>query len=189
MSDYKKAGSKKIEGKKTKVVVYKKSGSSKLYVKRKGRMMNFVNYKKMCAKKLAAKKVSKVRKVRKVSKVSKVSKARKVRNGGSSCSQQQNGGNEELESFQEVGGILEGGKMNNSLMRNRNKQNSRNLRALIRQSGGNENMFKDLTSFYATSTSGAESSAETAPPESSGVESSGGFTKRYRKKPKKNATK
>ena len=84
MSDYKKAGSKKIEGKNTKVVVYKKSGSSKLYVKRKGRMMNFVNYKKMCTKKLAAKKVSKVHKVHKVHKVRKV---RKVRKGGSSCNQ------------------------------------------------------------------------------------------------------
>ena len=86
MSDYKKAGSKKIEGKKTKVVVYKKTGSSKLYVKRKDRMMNFVNYKKMCAKKLMAKK----------SGTSKVRKVRKVRKGGSSCNQQQSGGYNEL---------------------------------------------------------------------------------------------
>jgi len=81
MGDYKKAGKKKIEGKKIPVVVYKKTGSSKLYVMRKGRMMSYVNYKKMCAKKImvkAAKKVSMVRKVR------------KVRKGGEGCSNNEN---------------------------------------------------------------------------------------------------
>jgi len=84
MGDYKKAGKKKIEGKKIPVVVYKKTGSSKLYVMRKGRMMSYVNYKKMCAKKImvkAAKKVSMVRKVHKV---------RKVRKGGEGCSNNEN---------------------------------------------------------------------------------------------------
>ena len=79
MGDYKKAGKKKVEGKKTPVVVYKKTGSSKLYVMRKGRMMSYVNYKKMCAKKLMAK-VAK-----------KVSKVRKVRKGGESCNHMQGG--------------------------------------------------------------------------------------------------
>lgn len=151
MSDYKKAGSKKVEGKKTKVVVYKKSGSSKLYVKRKGRMMNFVNYKKMCAKKLAAKKVSKVRKVRKVSKV------RKVRKGGSSCSQLQNGGNEELEQehFQENEQdiILGGGRktQNNSRSQQQKKQQQkkqlRKLRNLLRQRGGYESFLVNAEKF------------------------------------------
>jgi hypothetical protein len=136
MSDYKKAGSKKVEGKKTKVVVYKKSGSSKLYVKRKGRMMNFVNYKKMYAKKLAAKKVSKVHKVHKVHKV------RKVRKGGSSCSQEQNGGYEEGETFQNDD-LLGGGNRNqtNSLsQQRRQRQQLRELRNLLRQRGGYESV-------------------------------------------------
>ena len=141
MSDYKKAGSKKVEGKKTKVVVYKKSGSSKLYVKRKGRMMNFVNYKKMCAKKLAAKKVSKVRKVRKGSKV------RKVRKGGSSCSQLQNGGNEELEMERD---ILQGGgrkTQNNSRSQQQQRQQLRKLRNLLRQRGGYESFLVNEEKF------------------------------------------
>ena len=153
MSDYKKAGSKKVEGKKTKVVVYKKSGSSKLYVKRKGRMMNFVNYKKMYAKKLAAKKVSKVHKVHKVHKVRKV---RKVRKGGSSCSQEQNGGYEEMveeivekmgeESFKDDG-LLGGGNRNqtNSLsQQRRQRQQLRELRNLLRQRGGYESFVDNL---------------------------------------------
>ena len=82
MGDYKKAGKKKVEGKKAPVVVYKKAGSSKLYVMRKGRMMSYVNYKKMCAKKLMAKVAKKVSKVRKV---------RKVRKGGESCNHMQGG--------------------------------------------------------------------------------------------------
>ena len=81
MGDYKKAGKKKIEGKKIPVVVYKKTGSSKLYVMRKGRMMSYVSYKKMCAKKLMAKVAKKVSKVRKV---------RKVRKGGEGCSNNEN---------------------------------------------------------------------------------------------------
>ena len=81
MGDYKKAGKKKVEGKKTPVVVYKKAGSSKLYVMRKGRMMSYVNYKKMCAKKLMAKVAKKVSKVRKV---------RKVRKGGEGCGNREN---------------------------------------------------------------------------------------------------
>lgn len=132
MSDYKKAGSKKIEGKKTKVVVYKKSGSSKLYVKRKGRMMNFVNYKKMCAKKLAAKKVSKVRKVRK---------------GGNSCSQQQNGGNEDMEGAfneEDTGRLLEGGKKKQKNSRTQQRQKFRNLRNLLSQRGGDESILSNM---------------------------------------------
>lgn len=146
MSDYKKAGSKKVEGKKTKVVVYKKSGSSKLYVKRKGRMMNFVNYKKMYAKKLAAKKVSKVHKVRKV---------RKVRKGGSSCSQEQNGGYEEIveamgeESLKDVE-VLGGGNINqtNSLsQQRRQRQQLLKLRNLLRQRGGYESILDNAEPF------------------------------------------
>ena len=151
MSDYKKAGSKKIEGKKTKVVVYKKSGSSKLYVKRKGRMMNFVNYKKMCAKKLAAKKVSKVRKVRK---------------GGSSCSQQQYGGYEENEMVEDEGEntgenmentsenmeneySIDGGGKNNSFMKNQNKGQ---LQKLLKQNGGK--LFTDFLSNFGNYSGG-----------------------------------
>lgn len=62
MTDYKKVGTKKIEGKKQPVNVYKKAGSSKLYVihkTAKSKFMSYVNYKKMYAKKVAAKKVVK----------------------------------------------------------------------------------------------------------------------------------
>ena len=68
MGEYKVVGKKSILGKKK--LVYSKSGSRKLYVKSKGRMMNIVKYKKM---KLKA--VSKsVKKVVKKSKKSKKSK-------------------------------------------------------------------------------------------------------------------
>lgn len=61
MTEYKKVGKKKIEGKKQPINVYKKAGSSKLYVMHKtakGKFMSYVNYKKMYAKKVAAKKVA-----------------------------------------------------------------------------------------------------------------------------------
>ena len=60
MAEYKLVGKKYILGKKK--LVYSKSGSRKLYVKSKGRMMNVVKYKKM---KMADKSVSKKRKARK----------------------------------------------------------------------------------------------------------------------------
>lgn len=62
MTEYKKVGTKKIEGKKQPVNVYKKAGSSKLYVMHKtakSKFMSYVNFKKMYAKKVAAKKVVK----------------------------------------------------------------------------------------------------------------------------------
>jgi hypothetical protein len=120
-------------------------------------MMNFVNYKKMCAKKLAAKKVSKVRKVRKVSKV------RKVRKGGSSCSQLQNGGNEDQEMESEFvqeknEGLLGGGRrnLNRSRSQKQKKQQQqqqqqqqqkqlRNKRSLSKRKRGGYNSPFDLT--------------------------------------------
>jgi len=62
MTEYKKVGTKKIDGKKQPVNVYKKAGSSKLYVMHKtakSKFMSYVNFKKMYAKKVAAKKVVK----------------------------------------------------------------------------------------------------------------------------------
>jgi hypothetical protein len=51
MGDYKKCGSAVIEGKKR--TLYSKTGSTKKYVQRKGRMMNVIKYKKMLEKKAA----------------------------------------------------------------------------------------------------------------------------------------
>lgn len=51
MAEYKLVGKKYILGKKK--LVYSKSGSRKLYVKSKGRMMNVVKYKKMKMKAVA----------------------------------------------------------------------------------------------------------------------------------------
>lgn len=142
-SDYKKAGKKKVEGKKTPVVVYKKTGSSKLYVMRKGRMMSYVNYKKMCAKKLMAKvdnKVSKVHKVRKVRKV------RKVHKGGDCGGNHKEGFSEQdvNEDVNEDGGSQEtmtndvkevstGGKLQKQRKSLRQRQR---LRLRLRQRGG-----------------------------------------------------
>ena len=69
MGEYKLVGKKSVFGKKK--LVYSKSGSRKLYVKSKGRMMNIVKYKKMKVK-AVAKSVKKV--VRKVVRKSKKSK-------------------------------------------------------------------------------------------------------------------
>ena len=55
------AKKKKIKGMKDPVTVYKKAGSSKLYVKCKGRMRSYVSYKKSCLKKLSAKKAKPVK--------------------------------------------------------------------------------------------------------------------------------
>jgi hypothetical protein len=64
MGDYKKCGSTVIEGKKR--TLYSKTGSTKKYVQRKGRMMNVIKYKKMLEKKAAKaaapKRVKKARK-------------------------------------------------------------------------------------------------------------------------------
>ena len=62
MTEYKKVGSKTIAGKKAPVSVYKKKGSNKLYVKRNGRMISYVSYKKSFAKKLLGKTLNKVKK-------------------------------------------------------------------------------------------------------------------------------
>jgi hypothetical protein len=80
MGDYKKCGSVVIEGKKR--TLYSKAGSTKKYVQRKGRMMNVVKYKKMCAKK-AAMAVPKVKKSRKTPK----------RRGGYADSEESKAGN------------------------------------------------------------------------------------------------
>lgn len=64
MVDYKKVGSKTITGKKTPVSVYKKSGSNKLYVKRSGKMVSYVTYKKSFAKKLLGNTLKKVKKTK-----------------------------------------------------------------------------------------------------------------------------
>ena len=52
---------KKIKGMKDPVTVYKKAGSSKLYVRCNGRMRSYVSYKKSCLKKISAKKAKPVR--------------------------------------------------------------------------------------------------------------------------------
>ena len=62
MTEYKKVGSKTIAGKKAPVSVYKEKGSNKLYVKRNGRMISYVSYKKSFAKKLLGKTLNKVKK-------------------------------------------------------------------------------------------------------------------------------
>ena len=72
MGEYKLVGKKSVFGKKK--LVYSKSGSRKLYVKSKGRMMNIVKYKKMKVK-AVAKSVRKV--VRKSKKSKKSRKSRK----------------------------------------------------------------------------------------------------------------
>ena len=72
MGEYKLVGKKSVFGKKK--LVYSKSGSRKLYVKSKGRMMNIVKYKKMKVK-AVAKSVRKV--VRKSKKSRKSRKSRK----------------------------------------------------------------------------------------------------------------
>ena len=64
MVDYKKVGSKTITGKKTPVSVYKKSGSNKLYVKRSGKMVSYVTYKKSFTKKLLGNTLKKVKKTK-----------------------------------------------------------------------------------------------------------------------------
>lgn len=94
MTEYKKVGKKKIEGKKQPINVYKKAGSSKLYVMHKtakGKFMSYVNYKKMYAKKVAAKKVASKKVVK-----SKVVKRRRStsKRGGQGCGYNMNGGYE-----------------------------------------------------------------------------------------------
>ena len=68
MGEYKLVGKKSVLGKKK--LVYSKSGSRKLYVKSKGRMMNIVKYKKMKVKAVA----KSVKKIVRKSKKSKKSK-------------------------------------------------------------------------------------------------------------------
>ena len=102
MTEYKKVGKKKIEGKKQPVNVYKKAGSSKLYVMHKtakSKFMSYVNFKKMYAKKVAAKKVVK----RKV-----VVKKRKptAKRGGQGCGYNMNGGYEKEFAYK-LGGSLD----------------------------------------------------------------------------------
>lgn len=63
MGEYKLVGKKSVSGKKK--LVYSKSGSRKLYVKSKGRMMNIVKYKKMKVKAVAKSVKKVVRKSRK----------------------------------------------------------------------------------------------------------------------------
>ena len=72
MGEYKLVGKKSVLGKKK--LVYSKSGSRKLYVKSKGRMMNIVKYKKMKVKAVAKSVKKVVRKVVRKSKKSKKSK-------------------------------------------------------------------------------------------------------------------
>ena len=136
MGDYKKAGKKKIEGKKIPVVVYKKTGSSKLYVMRKGRMMSYVNYKKMCAKKImvkAAKKVSMVRKVH------------KVRKGGEGCSNNENFSQEsKMEEHDNMNDnyeqdiSMDGGKKQKRQQQKRQQQKRQQQKR--QQQGGNEDL-------------------------------------------------
>ena len=85
MVDYKKVGSKTITGKKTPVSVYKKSGSNKLYVKRSGKMVSYVTYKKSFTKKLLGNTLKKVKKT-------KVKPRRRYIMGGD-CSAHDNGFN------------------------------------------------------------------------------------------------
>ena len=102
MTEYKKVGTKKIDGKKQPVNVYKKAGSSKLYVMHKtvkSKFMSYVNYKKMYAKKLAAKKVVK----------SKVVKRRRPtsKRGGQGCGYNMDGGYEKEFAYKLGGGTLD----------------------------------------------------------------------------------
>lgn len=57
MTDYQVCGKVSIDGKTR--IMYSKTGSTKKYLKHKGRMMNVVNYKKMKANKMTVKPVKK----------------------------------------------------------------------------------------------------------------------------------
>ena len=102
MTEYKKVGTKKIDGKKQPVNVYKKAGSSKLYVMHKtakSKFMSYVNYKKMYTKKVAAKKVVK----------RKVVKRRRptTKRGGQGCGYNMDGGYEKEFAYELGGGTLD----------------------------------------------------------------------------------
>ena len=101
MTEYKKVGTKKIDGKKQPVNVYKKAGSSKLYVMHKtakSKFMSYVNFKKMYAKKVAAKKVVKRKVVKRRRPTSK--------RGGQGCGYNMDGGYEKEFAYK-LGGTLD----------------------------------------------------------------------------------
>ncbi len=102
MTEYKKVGTKKIDGKKQPVNVYKKAGSSKLYVMHKtakSKFMSYVNFKKMYAKKVAAKKVVKRKVVKRRRPTSK--------RGGQGCGYNMDGGYEKEFAYKLGGGTLD----------------------------------------------------------------------------------
>ena len=102
MTEYKKVGTKKIDGKKKPVNVYKKAGSSKLYVMHKtakSKFMSYVNFKKMYAKKVASKKVVKRKVVKRRRPTSK--------RGGQGCGYNMDGGYEKEFAYKLGGGTLD----------------------------------------------------------------------------------
>jgi hypothetical protein len=148
MVDYKKVGSKKITGKKTPVSVYKKSGSNKLYVKRSGKMVSYVTYKKSFTKKLLGNTLKKVKKT-KVKKTKVKPRRRYTMGGDCSVSHNSNEGfmseyfNENIENHEKMtdglsnlGKVFTGLTGGNNNTRNNNGNNNRNNN---RNNNGNNN--------------------------------------------------
>ena len=138
MVDYKKVGSKTITGKKTPVSVYKKSGSNKLYVKRKGKMVSYVTYKKSFTKKLLGNTLKKVKKT-KVKKTKVKPRRRYTMGGDCSAEHISNEGfmseyfNENIENHEKMtdglsnlGKVFTGLTGGNNNTRNNNGNNNRN---------------------------------------------------------------
>ena len=147
MVDYKKVGSKKITGKKTPVSVYKKNGSNKLYVKRKGKMVSYVTYKKSFTKKLLGNTLKKVKKTK--VKKTKVKPRRRYTMGGD-CSAEHisnegfmseyfNENTENMTDSLEFGNVIDFMYPNNKTGGSKNKNsnnNGNNTRNNIRNNNG-----------------------------------------------------
>ena len=101
---------KKIKGMKDPVTVYKKAGSSKLYVRCNGRMRSYVSYKKSCLKKISAKKAKPVRRKTRVRGGSSCNMDQRAQQGGENIIYSENlaQGGTNLKNSQKAGGFLDG---------------------------------------------------------------------------------
>ena len=99
------------------VTVYKKAGSSKLYVRCNGRMRSYVSYKKSCLKKILAKKAKPVRRKTRVRGGGSCNMDQRVQQGGENSLYSDNliqgGTNRKSQSQSQKGGIF--GNLFNSL--------------------------------------------------------------------------
>ena len=126
---------KKIKGMKDPVTVYKKAGSSKLYVRCNGRMRSYVSYKKSCLKKISAKKAKPVRRKTRV-------------RGGGSCNMDQRvqqGGQPDTYSndLLSVGGARKSVKQQEQNQQNQQQQQKKQQQ---QQNGGNFfNIFEEVS--------------------------------------------